>query len=101
MQSICCLFAPGFSPLTAELVTFVVIVLQALRALADQVEAHPDLVSSAVHSMSVDYLHHRLPPHPKQLPPQGECLAGVAQQHLLDAYYDTGACASTFSSYAV
>jgi lysine-specific demethylase/histidyl-hydroxylase NO66 len=43
----------------------------ALRALADKLAAHPDMLTPAVHSFTADFWAHRLPPHPEQLAPQG------------------------------
>ncbi|GLI67008.1 hypothetical protein VaNZ11_011104 [Volvox africanus] len=44
-----------------------------LRALADQLEKGPaELLEPAVDNLSLDFLVHRIPPHPCQLPDQGE-----------------------------
>lgn len=42
-----------------------------LRALADLVEAHPDLIPAATNEMAIDFMLTRAPPHPQQLPPKG------------------------------
>ncbi|GLC34207.1 hypothetical protein PLESTB_001610800 [Pleodorina starrii] len=44
-----------------------------LRALADQLDKAPvELLTSAVDDLSLDFLLHRIPPHPCQVPDQGE-----------------------------
>ncbi|KAF8073009.1 RIOX2 [Scenedesmus sp. PABB004] len=43
----------------------------ALRAIADKLEASPDMLTPAVHASAMDFLMNRLPPHPRQLPGRG------------------------------